>query len=77
MTPDLPRVPINTRVREDLRDVLNEFVGWLNRRYPVRHPETQQRILWNQSTAMELILENTHYWNEFVDEDEATVRAER
>ena len=76
MTSDLPQVAINLSIREDLRDVLNSFVGWLNRRHPQRNLQTGKRDLWNQSEAMELILECQFYWHEFVNEN-AFMRAGR
>lgn len=67
-------VAINITIPEELRDVLNSFVTWLNRRHPTRDLETGKRILWNQNTATELILENSFTWQSFVNEEEEVAR---
>lgn len=71
---ETPLVAINVTIPEYLRDVLNSFVVWLNRRHSKRDLDTGKRILWNQNTAMELILENAGLWHEFVTEDEEAAR---
>ena len=58
-------VAINITIPESLRDVLNSFVTWLNRRHPTRDLETGKRILWN---------ENSMLWHWFVNEEEEVAR---
>lgn len=70
-------VAINITIPEYLRDLLNTFVTWLNRRHPTRDLETGKRILWNQNTATTLVLENSRLWHEFVDEEEEVARWHR
>ena len=67
-------VAINVTIPESSRDVLNSFVTWLNRRHPKRDLDTGKRILWNQNTAMELVIENSMLWHWFVNEEEEVAR---
>ena len=62
---------INVSISAAMRARFNMFVAWMNSRHPASDLGTGKRSMWTQNEAMELVLENSEMWQEFVTEEEA------